>query len=334
MKASQNGAPTLTNTSYSVNENAASGTLVGILEATDPDQDQLTYSIQKGNKDHAFTIDPQSGELKVRNSAALDYERDAQFSLTVIVTDNAPEPNTTEAIIVVDLIDQPEGKVVKNIQIGTTIINYHMSIMENSPKGTLVGNVLANDLSDRDISFSIEGGYGKEAFTIDEHTGAIYVENPQYVNYEFRKAFLLRIRIVEIYTQNGRTRMRKLTVYLRIDVNDIDELMQPETSKLQLADSEIEENVEEDLQKALEHFVIYPNPAHSWIYLDWDAPFEGNLQINIFDLQGRIVKRVTDYKNTKRYTGEISLDRFQSGMYLLKVTVGEQTQIKWINVVQ
>jgi len=330
----ENVAPILNNTSYSVNENTASGTLVGTLEATDSDQDQLTYALQNGNKDNAFSLDPQSGELTVRNSAALDYERNAQFSLTVTVTDNAPEPNTTEATIVVELIDQPEGKVVRNIQIGSTIINYYMSIMENSPKGTLVGSVLDNDLSNRDISFSIQGGYGKEAFTIDQNTGAIYVENPQYINYEFRKAFLLTIRIVEVYTQNGRTLRRKLTVYLRIDVNDIDEILQPEVSTLQWANSEMVEDEREDLRKALEQLVIYPNPAHSWIYLDWDAPFEGDLQIDIFDLQGRIVKRVTDYKNSQRFSSEISLDRFQSGMYLLKVNVGNQTQVKWINVVQ
>jgi hypothetical protein len=50
--------------------------------------DSLTYAITAGNSGGAFTIDPQTGELRVANPAALDFETFSAFSLTVEVTDS------------------------------------------------------------------------------------------------------------------------------------------------------------------------------------------------------------------------------------------------------
>ena len=68
-------------------ENAADGTVVGVVSATDPDAgDALTYALldDAGGR---FTIDPTSGAITVANGALLDYETADQHSVVVQVTD-------------------------------------------------------------------------------------------------------------------------------------------------------------------------------------------------------------------------------------------------------
>jgi Ca2+-binding RTX toxin-like protein len=68
-------------------ENAADGTVVGVVSATDPDAgDKLTYALldDAGGR---FTIDPTSGAITVASGALLDYETADQHSVVVQVTD-------------------------------------------------------------------------------------------------------------------------------------------------------------------------------------------------------------------------------------------------------
>lgn len=80
------GAPVITPDTFSVAEDAAIGTVVGTVEATDPDGDAFTFAITGGNTDGAFAIDPDTGEITV--AAALDYETKASYGLTVSATDS------------------------------------------------------------------------------------------------------------------------------------------------------------------------------------------------------------------------------------------------------
>ena len=68
-------------------ENAADGTVVGVVSATDPDAgDALTYALldDAGGR---FTIDPTSGAITVADGALLDFETADQHSVVVQVTD-------------------------------------------------------------------------------------------------------------------------------------------------------------------------------------------------------------------------------------------------------
>ena len=70
-------------------ENAADGTVVGVVSATDPDAgDALTYALldDAGGR---FTIDPTSGAITVADGALLDFETADQHSVVVQVTDVA-----------------------------------------------------------------------------------------------------------------------------------------------------------------------------------------------------------------------------------------------------
>ena len=83
-----NQAPSIVDLSASsVYENAADGTVVGTVSATDPDAgDTLTYALldDAGGR---FAIDPTTGEITVADGSLLDYETAEQHSIVVQVTD-------------------------------------------------------------------------------------------------------------------------------------------------------------------------------------------------------------------------------------------------------
>src|SRR5918994_1637392 len=83
-----NQAPSIVELSASsVYENAAAGTVVGTVAATDPDAgDTLTYALldDAGGR---FAIDPTTGAIMVADGSMLDYETADQHSVIVQVTD-------------------------------------------------------------------------------------------------------------------------------------------------------------------------------------------------------------------------------------------------------
>ena len=83
-----NQAPDIVDLSAStVYENAADGTVVGAVSATDPDAgDTLSYTLldDAGGR---FAIDPATGEITVADGSLLDYETADQHSVVVEVTD-------------------------------------------------------------------------------------------------------------------------------------------------------------------------------------------------------------------------------------------------------
>lgn len=94
-----NEAPSISDASFSIAENSPADTLVGKVDASDPDAGQtLTYAILAGNTGDAFAIG-NDGTITVADSALLDYESITGFALTVRVTDDgAPALSATATV--------------------------------------------------------------------------------------------------------------------------------------------------------------------------------------------------------------------------------------------
>ena len=78
-----------TSTTFSVDENAAAGTVVGMVMATDADrgdQETLMYSLDDGADAGSFAIDSATGEITT--TAMLDYEMQDSYMVTVTATDD------------------------------------------------------------------------------------------------------------------------------------------------------------------------------------------------------------------------------------------------------
>ena len=92
-------APTVPATySFSVNENTAAGFSLGSIQGAD-NCGALSYLIKSGNVNGAFSINSNSGEIKVANAAVLDYESITEFTLSIEVSDNSNNSATSAVVI-------------------------------------------------------------------------------------------------------------------------------------------------------------------------------------------------------------------------------------------
>ncbi|RJF86476.1 hypothetical protein D3874_05085 [Oleomonas cavernae] len=135
-----------------VDENADAGTVVGWVNASDPDDDPLTY-VLLDDADGRFAIDGDS--LVV--AGAIDYEATPALSVTVAAVDpDGVQTQSTFTIQVGDVNEAPEAPVLFGDQVD-----------ENADAGTVVGWVNASDpdddpltyvlLDDADGRFAIDG---------------------------------------------------------------------------------------------------------------------------------------------------------------------------------
>jgi len=106
-----NAAPDISAATFSVAENAGSGTAVGTVSASDPNMDNVSLSIIGGNTGSAFAID-NDGNITVNNPIALDFETSPTFTLTVRATDDAPVPGSRDATVTINLTDAAEAVTI------------------------------------------------------------------------------------------------------------------------------------------------------------------------------------------------------------------------------
>ncbi|MEO9804813.1 MAG: FG-GAP-like repeat-containing protein [Reichenbachiella sp.] len=108
VKDKPNGVPTVSPATFTIDENASVDEFVGQVTATDPDDDDLTFSIESGNEGNVFQIGQNTGRLSV--VSPLDFETTPEFSLVVEVEDG--KGGTSSAIITVSLNDVDEVSVL------------------------------------------------------------------------------------------------------------------------------------------------------------------------------------------------------------------------------
>jgi hypothetical protein len=169
-----------------VEENSAALTVVGVVSASDPDAgDVLGYAITAGNVGSAFAINPLTGQITV--AGALDFESQAQYVLTVTVTDDADPALSDTATITIDLTDVNEAPLA---------VDAGFSVAENSAALTVVGTVAASDPDAGDVlGYAITTGNVGSAFAIDPLTGEITVAGT--LDFETLAEYILTITVTD-----------------------------------------------------------------------------------------------------------------------------------------
>ncbi len=107
-----NRAPQFNAQTFNLNENSANNTTVGTAVASDADGGSLNYAITAGNTSNAFAINATTGAIRVNNAAAIDFETNPVFSLTVDVTDDAGA--VTTKTITINLNDLQSNLSINN----------------------------------------------------------------------------------------------------------------------------------------------------------------------------------------------------------------------------
>ena len=180
-------APIIGNQTKSIAENTANGLSPNPsqITAADPEGQPLIYDIVGGDGEAAFSVNASTGVITVKDSTLLDYEVKKSFTLQVRVTDT--EPQSSEATITINLIDQSDQAPVMGDQT--------FSVPENSTAGTAVGTLVYTDGDTNDShTFDITGGSGDGLFNIDS-LGKITVAPGAQLNFEAVASYNMTVEI-------------------------------------------------------------------------------------------------------------------------------------------
>ncbi|MGL4635897.1 MAG: cadherin domain-containing protein, partial [Beijerinckiaceae bacterium] len=149
-------------------ENAAAGTVVGVVTGIDPDAgDVLTFGfVAGGDAGGRFQINAVTGVISLATGALLDFGTDPFHVVTVRVTDAGGL--SYDQLFVIELINSNNAPVIVSDGGGPTAI---VNIDENDAVATVVA------ASDTDpgalVIYSIIGGADQARFTINPNTGVL-----------------------------------------------------------------------------------------------------------------------------------------------------------------
>ncbi|MEQ8711434.1 MAG: cadherin domain-containing protein [Cyclobacteriaceae bacterium] len=124
-----NNPPLIEDFEFSISENAATGTIIGVISGSDPDGDVVTYRLQPSFEGQAFGFDGITGTITVDNS--LDYERQSSYEFTVEVVDL--EGLTDEASVLILLEDEIEPELLASDFLSANDDGYNDTFIIQSP---------------------------------------------------------------------------------------------------------------------------------------------------------------------------------------------------------
>ena len=210
-----NEAPQVDAQTFAVAENAANGTSVGAVAATDPDGSApnatLSYAITAGNTGGAFAIDANSGVISVAATAAVTLAN-TPFALTVTVSDGGVPVQSDTAVITVNVGNEDDAPEFSQP-------TYAFAIDENSAAGAAVGSVVATDPdAGQTLTYGIASGNTDGAFALDPASGAISVANAAALDFETTPSFTLTVNV----TDDGTTPLTD-SASVTITLNDVNE---------------------------------------------------------------------------------------------------------------
>jgi large repetitive protein len=206
--ADVNEGPTaLTLSAATISENAASGTVIGTLAATDPDLNDIkTYQLISGTGGTDNALFSIVNNQLVFNSVA-DYETKSSYTVRIRVSDRLGL--FTEQVFTIGVTDLNEAP--------TDLVLSQMSISENNLPNTLIGIFSTAD-RDRNSTFTYQlipgiGDTDNSIFIIQGNELRLTEQS----NFEMKPSYSIRVRVTDIF---GLSREEALT----IAVTDQDEL--------------------------------------------------------------------------------------------------------------
>ncbi|XP_036985754.2 protocadherin Fat 4 isoform X1 [Artibeus jamaicensis] len=166
---------------------------------------QLDYEIVHGNKEHSFSINHATGEI--RSIRPLDREHVSQYVLTVMSSDKGSPSQSSSVNVVINILDENDN-APRFSQI------FSARVPENSPLGYTVTRVTT---SDEDIGANAISRYSimdtSLPFTINPSTGDIVISRP--LNREDTDRYRIRVSAHD----SGWTVSTDVTIFVT-DIND------------------------------------------------------------------------------------------------------------------
>lgn len=202
-----NEVPVVREQTYNLAENSPALTRVGQLSLIDPDAGEtITWSIS-GADAAKFEVF-ETGALRVKEGAVLDFETQPQLFLSVQAVDSGMPPQAGNGDVTIQLTDANDAPVLESQE---------FSIDENSAAGVEVGMVVASDQdSSQALTFSISGGRDAASFAIDSSTGRLTVSQDADLNFEVQDFASLEVTV----TDSASASQSNTMIVRLVDVND------------------------------------------------------------------------------------------------------------------
>ena len=236
-------------TRRTVNEDAAPGVNIGSpVAATDQDAgDTLTYTLS-GTDAESFDIVGETGQLKTK--AALDYEANPSYSVTVTATDVAGETDTIQVTILAPPPPPPPppppsggggGGGGSTQSANRAPVFPHgsstaRSVLEQAAAVTTVGAPVAATDADQDaLTYSL-GGTDVATFSIDTSSGQLRTRAT--LDYETKTSYSVTVSVSDGKdANNGASPAVDNTINVTIYVTDVTAPGQPERPTVEAASS-------------------------------------------------------------------------------------------------
>ncbi len=194
---------------FAIDENidTTAGTSLGTLSSMDEDSGEtFTYAVVGGADAARFSIGGVGLDELVLSHGILDFETQSSYDVAIQTTDSGGLTHIKNLTIFVN--DLNENPVVND---------QSFAINENSPNGTSVGFAASSDVDAGDfVTYSITGGTGATAFSINPATGEITVADANQLDFETSPALSLDVQVADT---GGLTDTATLT----INVNDLND---------------------------------------------------------------------------------------------------------------
>ncbi|XP_051971390.1 protocadherin gamma-A5-like isoform X27 [Xyrauchen texanus] len=279
-------APVFSQSSYktSVVENAAKGTIVTIVSATDADESshgiQYYFEHATATVKTLFTIDADSGEVRVMGD--IDYEKNKQFKIKVKAKDHGGLTDSSE--IIIDVIDVNDNKPK------ITVMSFSSAVSEDAAPGTVIAMINVQDLDSSENS--------KIACSID-------------LNSPFKMVSSLT-NYYNLVTDSGLD--REQTLEYNITITAVDGGNPPLSSKeiLNLKISDVNDHAPQFEKESYQAFIVENNPPSTTILsvkaedMDWGTNAKVSYILIDGDLNGA---PLASYIYINSETGVISTEK-------------------------
>ncbi|WP_425391041.1 BspA family leucine-rich repeat surface protein [Ekhidna sp.] len=219
-----NDAPILTEMNFEIQENIENGVVVGQIESTDEDGDDITLSIVNSTAAGAFDI--QSDQLIVVDSSLIDYELNEQIDITIRADDGLATTDIVYNIIITNIDEAP--------YITATVYD----LDENSLENSIAADLAVTDPENDNISISITSGNDEGTFYA---TGTfILVDDSTLLDFETNPQFELGLELSDGSNQSS--------TFITINLLDVNEAPSINRTSFTLADNSENNEVVGNLQ--------------------------------------------------------------------------------------
>ncbi|QNM84560.1 cadherin domain-containing protein [Polaribacter pectinis] len=205
--------PVIENQEFIISEGNLTADL-GTVIATDPDNENLIFSIVSQSVSNAIAIRENTGVLQISDATAFDFEINQSLTAIVRVSDGSASAEATITIKITDEIDQ-----------APLISDQTFSIDENPAQGDTIGTIVATDAQNLPLTYKILSKTPASDFlNIDTSDGKLTVKEPKIYDFE-----TLTSLSAEIEVSNGTlSSVAKLTINI-VDVIDQSPTIQNQT---------------------------------------------------------------------------------------------------------